>query len=182
MIKVCPDDKDAQNKYKECDKIARRIAFEKAIAVDEMKKSAFDQIDIETLRRSNVEQDYKGPRIGADNKVTPEFVTELIEYFKQQKVLHKKFAYEILFQIYEYFKQAPTLVDINVPDGQKFTICGDVHGQFYDLLNIFKINGQPSETNPYVSAKQFFKNFFNICVNFNYEFKFRESIKNINSF
>lgn len=29
-------------------------------------------------------------------------------------------------------------------------MCGDTHGQFYDLLNIFELNGLPSETNPYI--------------------------------
>ncbi len=34
--------------------------------------------------------------------------------------------------------------------GSSFTVCGDVHGQYYDLLNIFKLNGAPSEENPYL--------------------------------
>lgn len=29
-------------------------------------------------------------------------------------------------------------------------MCGDVHGQFYDLCNIFEINGDPSDENPYL--------------------------------
>ncbi|NXR20293.1 PPP5 phosphatase, partial [Cinclus mexicanus] len=33
---------------------------------------------------------------------------------------------------------------------EKVTVCGDTHGQFYDLLNIFELNGLPSEANPYI--------------------------------
>lgn len=159
MAKLCPNDKDAQAKLTECQKINKRIAFEKAIAVDEVKKSPFDDINIETLRASKTETDYKGPHLNEDNQLTSEFVTQLMEHFRDQKILHKKYAYEILFKIRDYFKQQPTLVEINIDDDQKFTVCGDIHGQFYDLLNIFKLNGVPSETNPYVRLINF------ICFN-----------------
>jgi len=46
--------------------------------------------------------------------------------------------------------EQPSLVDVEIPKEQKLTICGDVHGQFYDFNNIFKINGRPSETHAYL--------------------------------
>ncbi|MFH4980433.1 hypothetical protein AB6A40_007142 [Gnathostoma spinigerum] len=95
-----------------------------------------------------VEATYKGPRL--DDGISAEFMVELIKTFKDQKKLHKKYAYKILLAIHELFMKLPNMVEINVPDGQKFTICGDVHGQFYDLCNIFDLNGLPSEKNPYL--------------------------------
>jgi serine/threonine-protein phosphatase 5 len=47
-------------------------------------------------------------------------------------------------------KAEASLVDIDVPAGTHFTVCGDVHGQFYDLLNIWELNGKPSPDNPYL--------------------------------
>lgn len=35
-------------------------------------------------------------------------------------------------------------------DYPRLTVCGDTHGQYYDVLNIFAINGLPSKNNPYL--------------------------------
>ena len=56
----------------------------------------------------------------------------------------------MLYDIDAYLRKQPSLVDVKIPDDAKFTVCGDIHGQFYDLLNIFEKNGLPSETNPYL--------------------------------
>jgi len=85
-----------------------------------------------------------------DGAISVEFMTALVETFKAQKKLHTKYAYKILLAIKEQLQKLPSLIDIRVPDSQKFTICGDVHGQFYDLCHIFELNGIPSETNPYL--------------------------------
>ena len=58
----------------------------------------------------------------------------------------------ILNQIIEMLAALPNCMDLKVPeDGETpFTVCGDVHGQFYDLMNIFATNGEPSEEKPYL--------------------------------
>lgn len=44
----------------------------------------------------------------------------------------------------------PSLIDVPIDDGQTMTVCGDVHGQFFDMIEIYKLNGYPSETHKYV--------------------------------
>ncbi|XP_073284032.1 serine/threonine-protein phosphatase 5-like isoform X1 [Primulina huaijiensis] len=97
----------------------------------------------------DVEPQYSGARIEGD-VVTLDFVKQMMDDFKNQKCLHKRYAFQIVLQLREMLLASPSLVDINVPDGKHFTVCGDVHGQFYDLMNIFELNGLPSEDNPYL--------------------------------
>ncbi|CAF2300382.1 unnamed protein product [Brassica napus] len=98
---------------------------------------------------SEVEPQYSGARIEGE-EVTLEFVKQMMDDFKNQKTLHKRYAYQIVLKTRQILQALPSLVDISVPNGKHFTVCGDVHGQFYDLLNIFELNGLPSEENPYL--------------------------------
>lgn len=47
VTKIRPNDKDAKMKFKECDKIVRKLAFEKAIAVEDMKTTIADTINLD---------------------------------------------------------------------------------------------------------------------------------------
>ncbi|MBA0628221.1 hypothetical protein Godav_022985 [Gossypium davidsonii] len=98
---------------------------------------------------TEVEPQYLGAKIEGD-VVTLDFVKKMMDDFKNQKCLHKRYAFQIVLQMREMLQALPSLVDINVPDGSLLTVCGDVHGQFYDLINIFELNGLPSEENPYL--------------------------------
>lgn len=145
--KICPNDPDASKKLKECEKAVMKLKFGEAIAVPGVeKRSVADSIDFHTI---DVEPQYAGARIEGD-VVTYEFVKKMIDDFKNQKCLHKRYAFQIVLQTRDMLRALPSLVDINVPEGKHFTVCGDVHGQFYDLLNIFELNGLPSEENPYL--------------------------------
>ena len=150
VVKFKPSDKDAQKKFTECNRIVKRIAFEKAISVDDggSKKSIADSINIDTIV---VEPSYSGPNIGEEG-VTAEFMSQLIENYRDGKSvnLHKKYAFQIILGVKKIFEANATLVDIEVPADSKFTVCGDIHGQFFDLLNIFQQNGLPSTENPYL--------------------------------
>lgn len=57
-------------------------------------------------------------------------------------------ATEIVKLAFDIFADLPNAVSIdNLP---RITIVGDVHGQFHDVLEIFKLNGFPSNDNPYL--------------------------------
>ena len=146
VFKARPNDKDAKLKYTECKKIVQQIAFQKAISVEETKKSMAETIDIESMA---VDDKYDGPRL-EEGKVTLGFMKELMEAYKSQKSLHRRYAFKILLDVLAYFSSSPSMVEINFAAGKKFTVCGDIHGQFYDLMNIFELNGLPSEENPYL--------------------------------
>jgi serine/threonine-protein phosphatase 5 len=91
VVRLAPNDKDAKLKLEECQKVVARLAFEKAIASNDVVKRVSDTIDPKSIV---VEDSYDGVRMD-DGQVTKEFVDDMIERFVAQKKIHKRYAYEV---------------------------------------------------------------------------------------
>jgi serine/threonine-protein phosphatase 5 len=80
-----------------------------------------------------------------------------VERFKNQKTIHKRYVARLLIACIHYLESIPSLMEISIPlqgpnadTPPRVSVCGDTHGQFYDVLNIFDLNGFPSSHNPYI--------------------------------
>ncbi|KAL4788078.1 hypothetical protein BJX76DRAFT_345151 [Aspergillus varians] len=144
VLKREPGNRDAKLKLTECEKLVRRIEFEKAIEVSEP-PSAFESLDIDAIA---VDEGYDGVRLGTE--MTQEFIDDMIVRFKNGKKLHRKYAFQIVKAVRDLVYAEPTMVEIGVDEGTRLTVCGDTHGQFFDLLEIFRLNGFPTDTHAYL--------------------------------
>ncbi|BCS20131.1 protein serine/threonine phosphatase PPT1 [Aspergillus puulaauensis] len=144
VVKREPGNRDAKLKLAECEKLVRRLEFEKAIEVADP-PSAFESLDIDAIP---VDDAYDGVKLGTE--MTQEFVDDMIERFKNGKKIHRKYAFQIVKAVKDLVYAEPTMVEIGVDQGTKLTVCGDTHGQFFDLLEIFRLNGYPTDTHAYL--------------------------------
>ena len=113
----------------------------------------------EVLSSLTPDDSYKGPIFPDDGNITKEWVLYLIEYMKdldnkkslEEKYLDKINLLKMLLKAKSIFGEyQDALLDVKIPYGKNITIVGDIHGQFYDLVHIFEINGFPDENNIYV--------------------------------
>ncbi|EGR32254.1 hypothetical protein IMG5_091030 [Ichthyophthirius multifiliis] len=67
----------------------------------------------------------------------------IYEYVKKVKLLPEKEIKILCEQLKDILKNEQNVLPVKVP----VVVCGDIHGQFYDLLELFKIAGNCPETN-----------------------------------
>ncbi|KAF3000898.1 Palmitoyl-protein thioesterase 1 [Curvularia kusanoi] len=144
VVKKAPSDATAKLRMIECEKIIKRDAFLKAIEVEDA-PSVAEGLDVENMI---LESGYDGKELG--NSMTLEFIEDMIERFKNGKKIAKKYAYKIILAVMDISRKEPTMIEHDVQDGHEITVCGDTHGQFFDLMNIFKLAGKPSEKHSFL--------------------------------
>jgi serine/threonine-protein phosphatase 2B catalytic subunit len=66
----------------------------------------------------------------------------LKQHFYREGRLTEEQALFILSRCTEVLKTEPNLLEMDAP----ITVCGDVHGQYYDLMKLFEVGGNPEET------------------------------------
>lgn len=142
--RIEPNNKDTKLRLAECEQVVKRIAFEKAIEVSDP-PSAFEGLDIDGI---SVEDSYDGAKLG--NEMTQDFVDDMIKRFKNGKKLHRKYVFQIIRAVHDIVYAEPTMVEMEVQKGHQLTVCGDTHGQFFDLMELFRLNGFPTEDHYYL--------------------------------
>lgn len=66
-------------------------------------------------------------------------ITLLRTHFQKEGKLTNEAAYQLLRRARRAFAAEPNLLEIPAPT----VVCGDLHGQFHDMLSIFEIAGDP---------------------------------------
>lgn len=67
----------------------------------------------------------------------------ITEHLRNEGKLKKDHILGLLEQVFDVLCAEEAVLTVDAP----VTVCGDVHGQFYDLLKLFEVGGDPAHTN-----------------------------------
>ena len=96
-----------------------------------------------------VHGDYEDYDVGKSN-ITREVAMQVVEVYRKNGRLSVKLVMKLLRTAYRMLKQAENISRIDIPEGCKMTVVGDLHGQLADLLHILDESGLPADDNRYI--------------------------------
>lgn len=169
VLKAKPSDVTADRALQVCEKFIREERFRKAIGVDDS-YSAVNYCQNLSLNTYDANADlgkYEGPELefeqltndkdeptGAVVKnISPEFISAMVnDVFLKGKNFPKKYAAAIVSHADRLFRGEPTILELlnTKSPAHTISVCGDTHGQFYDVLNIFRKYGKVNEHHTYL--------------------------------
>uniref|UniRef100_A0AAV1VGT1 Serine/threonine-protein phosphatase n=1 Tax=Peronospora matthiolae TaxID=2874970 RepID=A0AAV1VGT1_9STRA len=85
-----------------------------------------------------------------DKVITLQNVENLIDSCRNGRKIPRNVVVRVVTEVTALLRQSPTMVEFTIAPAKHVTIIGDLHGQLDDLLLIFRENGLPSKSNPYV--------------------------------
>jgi len=87
--------------------------------------------------------------IGKSN-ITMAVARQIVEVYRKGGRLSIKLVMKILRTTYRMLKQVTNIAHVDVKEGGKLHVIGDIHGQLSDLLHILDEAGFPAEDNKYI--------------------------------
>ena len=66
----------------------------------------------------------------------------LKEHFQREGRLAADLASYLVSSVAQLFRAEPNMLELKYP----ITVCGDLHGQFFDLIRLFEVGGDPKDT------------------------------------